>query len=78
MKLPGSQEDTLSISSDHCSFDFQGQRRQEGGETGKSKEVNLGEVELSNKVRSKMSRESGQREGLLYIMLVVERDALSV
>lgn len=78
MKLSGSQEDTLSISSDHFSFDFQGQRRQEGGETGKSKEVNLREMELSNKVRSEMSRESGRREGLLYIVLAVERDALSV
>lgn len=77
MKLPGSQEDTWSVSSDHFSFDFQGQRRQEGGETGRSKEVNLGEVELSNKARSKMSRESGRREGLLYVVLAAERVGLS-
>lgn len=52
--------------------DFQGQRRQEGGEVGKSKEVTLGEVELSNKVRFKMSRESGRREGLLTCCLLLK------
>lgn len=52
--------------------DFQGQRRQEGGEAGKSKEVTLGEVELSNKVRFKMSREPGRREGLLTCCLLLK------
>lgn len=74
MKLPGSQEDTLSISSNHFSFGWlSGTKKAEGGEVGKSKEVTLGEVGLSNKVRFKMSRESGRREGLLtYCLLLKE------
>lgn len=48
-------------------------RRKHVGEMGKSREVNLGEGKLSNKVRSKTSRQSEGREGLLNILLAVKK-----
>jgi hypothetical protein len=38
---------------------------------GKSRKGNLGRQELSNKARSEMSKESGRREGLLYLLLAI-------
>lgn len=38
---------------------------------GKSRKCNLGRWELSNKVRSDMSEESGRRKGLLYLLLAI-------
>lgn len=38
------------------------------GKIGKSRKSNLERWELSNKVRSGMSKESGRREGLLYLL----------
>lgn len=73
MKLPGSQEDTLSISSNHFSFGWlSGTKKARRRRSWQVKEVTLGEVELSNKVRFKMSRESGRREGLTCCLLLKE------